>query len=330
MHLTPKTVALSFALTFAFAASDPTASAPARPSPATPEALSLATTLVGVSDERANATKALEPLENLMSGWITTCLSTTDPSVIAQVKQIVRDALSPIQQQAVDAMVDSYAASFSTEELGRAIAFAEGPEGQAEKANLPLLKKDLAAALSGSSKVAKAGDSASQVFAAASPERRAFVQRILVAQHFEARTRRNYATLGAMIEAAALRAGLGTSTGKAGSRADAKAADNYVRLVTEVEEDFYVTHYTDAQLTGFATYLESEPGQAFVTRMPKVRKALSSVVAHGLLGAVSKLPDRVCKAVACTPDQRTRLAELTTVMSAASALGFPGLTDSSG
>jgi len=119
-----------------------------------------------------------------------------------------------------------------------------------------------------------------------------------------------------MVDAAASRSGLGASSGQAGSESDAKAADDYVRLTTEVEESFYVTHYTDAQLASVATYLESKPGQAVLTRVPKVRGALAAVLAQELPGAVSSLPERVCTTVACSPDQQSRLAAFASAMAA--------------
>jgi uncharacterized protein len=325
MHLTPIALALSLALTPALTAAGPSASASAA-GRATPETRALAEKLAAVSDERETEAKALEPVERMLSGTIAIRLSITDAGVVAQVKHIVHDALSPVVQKAVDALVDGYAANLSGEELRRVIAFVESPEGQAEKINLPLLKNELAAAMSGSPEAAKAEDSARRAFAAASPEKRALVQRILTAQDFDAHTRRGYATLQAMMKSVTVATGVGSSIGQQRSDADAKAEDDYVRLVTGVEEGFYVTHYTDGQLEAVAAYLESEPGQAVLTRSPKVKEVVGGVVRQGLLGAVSSLPEKVCATVACTPDQRTHLAEFTTAM-AAGVSRLPALTD---
>jgi len=302
----PAVVALTLAFTPAFAAVDAV--------PAAQETRALAETVVKLSDERENEAKALEALDDRLSDQIAVQLSTTDPGVIARLKQVVHDALSPVVQKAGDVMVDGYAANFSTEELGRVIAFLNSPEGQAEKVNLPLLKRELAAALSGSPKTATAGEAAAQAFAAASPEKRALVQRILTAQHFETHTRQGYAALQATLKAVASQAGLRASAGPAGSENDPRAADDYVRLVTEVEEGFYVTHYTDEQLAAAATHLESEPGQAVVTRLPTIKRAMGAVLAHGLSSAISSLPEQVCKTVVCSTDQRSRLAAFTTFM----------------
>jgi hypothetical protein len=329
IHLTPITVALVFALTPAFAAADATATAIAPALTPTADARTLAATLVRLGDERENGAKALEPVEGMLSAQIAMRLSATDPDVVAKVKQVVHEALSPVVRKAGDGLVDGYAASFSPEELSHVVAFVESPEGQAEKANLPLLKKALAAWLSGSPEAANAGDTAAKVFAAASPETRSLVQRILAAQDFEARTRQGFATLNSAFESVFSRAGVGTSTAQPGSNADAKAADDYVRVVTEIEEGFYVTHYTDAQLTAVAAYLESEPGQAVLTRLPKLKRALNEELLQGLSHALSSLPERVCSTVPCSADQRTGLTDFTTTM-AASVSRMPAFYGSPG
>lgn len=316
-------IALAFALATALAGARASAAA------ATPETRTLAATLVQLGDERAHAAKALGSMERLLSAQIAMKLAVTDPSAAARVKQVVHDALSPVVLKADDAMVEGYAANFSADELGHVIAFAEGPEGRAEKANLPLLKTALAAALSGSADAANAGDAAARTFAAAPSEKRALVERILTAQDFEAHTRRGYATIEAVMKSAVARSGLQASAVQPGPEAEAKAADDYVKRVTEVEEAFWVSHYTDAQLAAVAAYLESEPGQAILTRLPKVRSAMSAVLASGLSVAIASLPERVCKTVACSPDQRASLAEFTTVI-AASVSKLSVLTDAPG
>ena len=323
MYLTPIAVVLSLALMPAFAVADPTASAMAPA--ATRQARALAETLARVSDEREKAAKALEPLEGLLSGQVAIRLSTTDPGVIAKVKRIVHDGLSSVVQKSVDAMADGYAANFSTEELGHVIAFVESPVGQAEKANLPVLKKELAAALNDSG----TGDAAAHAFAAASPEKRTLVRQILTAQDFETHTRQGYARLLAIGAAAASQSGVGASAQRPDSDADPKAADDYVRLMTEVEEGFFVTHYSDAQLAAMVSYVESKPGQAILTRLPNVKRAVGAVLTHELSATVSTLPEHVCAIVACSPEQRTRLTEFASVM-AAGILKLPALTDAPG
>jgi len=329
MHLTPITVALVFALTPTLAAAHALDTAMAPASTATANARTLAETLVRLGDERENEAKALEPVEGMLSAQIAMRLSATDPDVVAKVKQVVHDALSPVVRKAGDGLVEFYAASFSPDELSRVVAFVESPEGQAEKANLPLLKRALGAWLSGSPEAANAGDNAANVFAAASPERRSLVQRILAAQNFEVRTRQGYTTLYSTFEGIFSRVGVGTSTAQPGSNADAKAADEYVRVVTEIEEGFYVTHYTDAQLTAVAAYLESEPGQAVLTRLPKLKRAMSAELVQELSRTLSSLPERVCSTVPCSSDQRTSLIDFTTTM-AAGVSKMPAFTSSPG
>ncbi len=329
MRLAPAVIALLLALTPAVAAASPTTSV-SNPAPAaTREARALAGALVSASGDRENEVKALDPVEGMLSSQIAMRLSTTDPGVVAKVNEVVHGALSTVVQKSVDALVEGYASSLSTDELGHIIAFVKSPAGQAEKANLPLLKQALAAALNSSDTGAKAGESAAQVFAAASPEQRALVLRILTAQDFEAHTRQGYATLGVTVKAALSRSGVRPPGGQPGSEADAKAADASVRLATEIEEGFCVSHYTNAELAEAAAYLESEPGQALLTRLPKVKGAIGAVLAQALADALSSLPAQVCTTVACSPDQRTRLAELMAVM-AAVVSSLPSLNGSPG
>ena len=310
MYLTPVALALALALTPALAASGP----PATASTPTPETRALAEEMVSLGDERANATKALAPLERLLSGQIAIHLSITDPRVAAQVTQIVHDALSPVAQKAGDTLVEGYAANFSNEELRHLVAFLQSPAGQAEKSNLPLLRDQLAAAASASSEASKSAESGARAFAAASPQEHALVQRIFAAQDFEARTRRGYALTRRLVDGVAAQTGATAPATHAES--DAKAADDYVRRVIEIEEGFYVTHYTEAQLAAIAAYLESEPAQALFARLPKMRQSMSAVVKQAMVSAISSLPEEVCAAAACTSDQRARLAEFMATMAA--------------
>jgi hypothetical protein len=182
----------------------------------------LATALVEIGDERQHEAKALEPMEALFANLIAVKLSITDPSATAKVKSVVHGAFAPVSVRAGDAMIDAYATNFSAQELADVLAFMKSPTAEVEKANLPLLKAELGAALTGLSSNPTVEADALRVFDGASPAKPELILRILKAQDFEAHTRKGYATLGAVLKTAVQQA----ASSKQGTQSTAKLSPN--------------------------------------------------------------------------------------------------------
>lgn len=306
------TIALSLAPAFVQAEVSRLDPVPAS-SAAAPTRQALAAGIVDVGGERERAAKALEPVEGMISAMIVSRLSLKGAGTADQVKSIVHETLSPVAPKVTDAEIEAYAANFSSEQLRDVLAFMRSPAGLVGTANLALLKQELSAALSGSP--SNAGEEAARVFAGVPSAKRELVRRILTAQDFEARTRKGYASLGAAFNAAAPRSPDGNSpeeslSGEEQARRD-HAADDYVRLVMEIEQRHYVDHFSDAQLAAMADYLESDAGRAVLARTPTVKLAAGRVFLDQLAVAIPSLNGSICAAIPCSPEQRAQLADLT-------------------
>ncbi len=299
----------------------------ARAAPPPADVHELAKALVEIGEERQHEAKALEPMETLLSNLIAIKLSLTDPSAKARVTAVVHEAFAPVSVRAGDAMIDAYAANFNAQELGDVLRFMRSPTAQVEKANLPLLKAELSAALTGLASNAAVEAEALRVYDGASPAKRELVLRVLKAQDFEARTRKGYATLGAITKTALQQvASKGPQPSSLQTADDERAADAYVRLVTAVEKRYYVNHWSEADLSATASYLESDAGQAIQTRMPLVKRAVGKSLSEALVVAIGSLDMSVCGAVPCTQDQRASVADFTKSMAA----GIPSIIDAAG
>ncbi len=278
----------------------------------------LAKALMELGDERQLDVKALEPMESLVSNLIAAKLSLSDPSTAAKVRSVVHQALEPVSVKAADAMIDAYASNFTSQELGAVLAFMRSPAGEAEKANLPLLRVELGAALTGLSSDPNLEAEATRIYEGASPAKRELIVRILKAQDFEAHTRKGYAALGEVMKAAIKQAAspAQSATPSSPTAEDERAADAYVRLVTAVEKRYYVNHFSETDLSAMAAYLESDAGQAILARMPIVKRAVGKALADALVIAIGSLDKDVCAATPCTAEQRASVADFATAMAA--------------
>jgi hypothetical protein len=289
----------------------------ARAGPPPADVRELAKALVEIGEERQHEAKALEPIETLLSNLIAIKLSLTDPSAKAKVTAVVHEAFAPVSVKAGDAMIDAYAANFTAQQLGEVLGFMRSPTAEVEKANLPLLKAELSAALTGLAGNPAVEAEALRVFDGASPAKRELILRILKAQDFEAHTRKGYATLGAIMKTALEQAGSKEPTPQPSSSQttdDERAADAYVRLITAVEKRYYVNHWSEADLSVVASYLESDAGQAIQTRMPLVKRAVGKSLSDQLAIAIGSLDKSVCAAVPCTQVQRASVTDFTKSM----------------
>jgi hypothetical protein len=320
--------ALLLSVAPALASADPhtTAHAPSPPSDPTADKRALAETLLTADGTRESETKALQRLTGLLSAQVVGKLQISDPAVVAKVTQIVHEVTAPAGPRVVDAAADAYAANFSAKELAALIAFVRSPIGQAEMANQPLLKVELAAVINGSPDSGHVEAAAKQAFAAASLSDRELVERILAAQDFEARTRNDFEALQAAVNAAFAPVLLAAKKApsdveKRAEQAEAgRRTDDYVRSAVTVEKGFYVKHYSNAQLAELATYIESEPGRVALNRSPLIKRAVSEVATQQMSTAISLLVEPVCAAVACSSAQRTSVVEWANAMRAASPL----------
>lgn len=274
----------------------------------------LAKALVEIGDERPRMAKTLEPIEAVIAGGISLELSLTDPDSTAKVKGMVHQALAPVSDRAGDAMVDSYAANFTLQELSDVLAYMNTPAAKVEKANLPLLRAEMGGVLTGASNRATIEADAMKVYDGAPPAKRELILRILKAQDFEARNRRELATFGAAMKTMlppALKGEKAQPHNSVATAEDARAMDDYVRLMVAIQKRYYVDHFSEADLSTVATYLESDAGQAVLTRLPVVRRAMAKVMADQIFVALGSLDEKVCAAVPCTADQRASIAEHT-------------------
>lgn len=274
----------------------------------------LAKALVEIGDERPRMAKTLEPIEAVIAGGIAVELSLTDPDSTAKVKDVVHQALAPVSDRAGDAMVDAYSSNFTAEELSDVLTYMNTPAAKAEKANLPRLKADMGAALWSASGGATIEADAVKVYEGAPPAKRELVLRILKAQDFEARNRREFATFGAAMKTMLPPAVKGEKAQphNAGAPAeDARVMDDYMRLMVAIQKRYYVDHFSEADLSTVATYLESDAGQAVLTRLPVVRRATAKAMADQIFVALGSLDEKVCAAVPCTADQRASIADHT-------------------
>lgn len=280
---------------------------------ATPEAKALASALIDADGERERIATALAPMEPMFQGVILSNVASKDVGAEATVATVVHEMFSSIGKQLGDASVGAYTANFSPTELSAVLAFVRGPGGQAERANAPLLKADLRAALSAQAPAAETIEAAEAVFAKAPPTKRALIQRIFRAQNLEARTRAGYATLGAVMDAALVAATGGEPTKKAPPSSEAadkasQASDRYVRLVMAVEERFYVDRFNETDLATLADYLESGAGQAMLTRSPTVQRVLTKAMQEQFATMLPALSETVCSAITCSAADRAGLA----------------------
>lgn len=290
-----------------------------KPPEPTAQTRALATALVDASVDREQFVKRLEPFEKMLSGMIASRVAPHDPTASAKVATVVHEGLSPVPGKIMEGLVDAYSTTYSAQELSDVLVFLKGPGGHAEKTNLPLLKGDLSAAFSGAADSEKAVELGEQAFAQASPARQELILRIFRAQDLEARTRKGLGTLGKIMDAAIANTGPAKPDQSdrrsdpdkaAASEKEARVADDYVRTVMAVEKGFYATHYSDSELKAAAEYLESKSGQAMLVRSPAVQRASAHVMQTQLAKILPTLNVTVCSTVACSPEQRSSLADL--------------------
>lgn len=283
----------------------------------------LARALVEIGDERPRMAKTVESIAADISSRFSMELSLTDPAVAGRVNEVVHQTLAPVSDKAGDAMVEAFAANFTAQELGDVLTYMNSPAAKAEKANLPLLGVEMGAAYSDDSSSSTIQAAAQKVYDSASPTKRELILRILKAQNFEATTRKGYAIIGEVMKAGYGQVGRDPSDpspSPAGTTEDDREADAYVRLMTAVFKRNYVEHFSEADLSTAAAYLESHAGQAMVTRTPLVKRAVGKVLADQFVSAIRSLDGKVCAVVHCTAEQQARIAEETKDMAWAMAL----------
>lgn len=282
----------------------------------------LAVALVEADGSKEKFAKGLQPLERMLGQSIASKVGASDPAEAGKVKATLHSALESLPAKMADTAADAYAANFSRRELSDILAFMNGPGGRAEIANLPLLKADLAAGMSQeTSGVVKVGEDA---FVQAPAARRALILRLFNAQDLEAHTRLGYAALEHVMTAALTAADDDQATRKTQraetaspleAEKEARAADEYVRMVMAVEKRFYVNHFSDEELTLLVAYLESDAGQAIIARNSLVQRAVVQGMQEHLGAILSSLDAQVCATVPCTSKQRADLKDFARSMS---------------
>ena len=294
------------------AAQTPNATLADKTSPVDPQTRALAVQVVAKGGERDRLAGALAPVEDLLKFKIKSALGLTDEADSAKIMAIVHAAVIVVSSKVSEAEADAYAANFSTSELSEILAFLTGPSGEAEETNLPLLKRDLRAALDMDTLgVAKIKKTAALDLDKVSPNRRDSIERIFKAQDLEAHTRQGYLTLQARLSRVTSifhdKPITQTQNSSAKSNEEARAADDYANMVMAVETQFYATHYTDTELAGVADYLESKAGRAALTRKPLIQQAAGRAMRAQFTTFLAALDASVCSAVACTPTQHASL-----------------------
>lgn len=96
----------------------------------------------------------------------------------------------------------------------------------------------------------------------------------------------------------------------------ARGADDYVRRVMAVEKRFYATHYSESDLTSFVAYLESDVGQATLSRAPAIKQAVARTMQVQLVSVLGNFDSSVCSVVTCTAKQRSELAKFADLLGA--------------
>jgi hypothetical protein len=266
--------------------------------------------------DRTKIERIFAPMEASLARRATLVFGADDSTVASKITTAVHAEFSPLYPDLVAAETDVYATQFSLSELRGIAAFLAGPVGQAERTNLPLLGRELTKATSGTADRQKMQLTAKTAFAAATGIRRAAILRIFKAQNLEAHTRQGFLSLMGVWGAAASG---GVKSPEENDQRDlspngqreaeqlALEADAYVQLVMAVELDFYATHYSDAEITGLADYLESDAGKAAVARKPLIARAASVTMANHITSISQTFGKSICAALTCSPDQRAKL-----------------------
>jgi hypothetical protein len=282
----------------------------------TPETLSLARAIVRVDGTQALAGKLLATVEDFQSKYFVSRLAVRDEPSVVKVRAAVHAALAPIPQILTDAKTGAFATMFSADELRDVLAFLTSPGGQVEQHNLPLMKLELAKVLTESpEELTAARASTTSALAAAPTNKRALILRIMLDQDVEGSARKGYAALFAVFEAAAAKSNLPASKQEPDNQREA-AIDDYAKTVVAIEEGFYLTHFTDEQLSGLVAYAESKGGSAMLHRRGAVYARAVPVFSRALLDAFQSLPANICKSITCSAEQKADLASYTALIEA--------------
>lgn len=297
-----------------------------------PSSLALAKEIADTEVSREQFDKRMAPVEKMLALSAVSALAANNPEIMndsdtaAKVAAIVHNSVSSVYSKVMDARASAYAETFSKRELTDIVSFIRGPGGQAEKINIPLLKADLSPlAMMSATDAANMEVAADQTFVSVSPSRRELVLRIFKPQNVEERTRRGYAILLTRLSEDPHKVDSDATTPGSNANPRAKASedevarfvDEYVRKVMAVEKRFYANHYSDADLSIIATYLESETGRLTINRSPAIERAAAQITLRQFVSVLASLDEAICSAVICSSEQRARLVHLTSSVGAA-------------
>lgn len=256
-------------------------------------------------------------LERAIALPISNTLASGSPKPQAELASKVHDQLTPWREEYTEALVEAYSRNLTASQMRDIIAFLQGPGGRAEAANLPFLKKSLASALAMEpDAVAKMETDSKIAYQQAPQARRDLIERIFKAQNLEEQTRQGFRKLYSTMSAAVAGA---MNAASADTAKDTNVRPLYekdemnkqveadVQRTMAIERSFYLTHYSDEELSVAATYLESDAGQAVMMQLPTIRRAVGSNMAAKLDGRLPNLIESLCAATSCSAEQRDSL-----------------------
>ncbi|HEY7808270.1 MAG TPA: hypothetical protein VIC34_13825 [Croceibacterium sp.] len=266
----------------------------------------------------------LEPLERAISLSISTTLASGNPTLQSALAANVEKQLTPLEAKFTGALTDAYSKDLTASEMRRIVDFMRGPGGQAEAANLPILKSKLASGQAMEpNAVAKMEAATDLAYRRAPQARRDLIERIFKAQNFEEHTRQDFQKLYSRLNTAVSAATDALSNSKGKSSSATTPSDNVesdkeveadVRRTMAIEKSFYLTHFTDGELGIIATYLESDAGQALLTQLPEIQKTVGSKILTKLDDLMPGVMAAACATAKCTDDQRDKLKQRLGVM----------------
>jgi hypothetical protein len=278
----------------------------------TAETRALAKALVAADGARERSLKGLDRTAKPLAGLIVSELSLKDEAQAAKVRALVRDRLIRVIDAVIEIKTDAYASHFSVDELRFALAFETSPTGQAAKAVAPELTRGLTLAITSSS-----DERAAQVkvFTDAPAPKRELVSRILAAQDLETQTRKGLGAMSGMMDAVISASSddnaqtpVAATKPAPPSAEEVQAVDELVARMMEAGRAFYVTRFTEAQLADLAAYYESSTAKAMRSKSPQMQAEIYKAAIGRLPIVLPKFEADVCATVACTAEQRTKMA----------------------
>lgn len=277
----------------------------------------LAQKLVSAEAEADDPLRNFAYFELSLASFIQNIVAPGDTKARGDLATEVHEKFAPLKEVFRDALLEGYAESLNPNEMREIIGFLQSPGGLAEKANLPLLKTDLANGLMMDPNAAAKMEARSEdAFKDAPQTRRDLIVRILKAQNLEERTRqglrKHYSTMSDALSVAGngdggpQEKGSDTKSQLNNDEVD-KQIEADVRRTMAIERSFYLTHYSDKELNIIANYLESDAGKAVMTQLPMIRQKVGNRLIAKLEDELPGLFDAVCASKGCSSAQREKL-----------------------